>query len=183
MAIGTLALGSAMAIEDEGFSWVPFAVKVMARVPGGLGWATSFSVCVLTIWHAPELAKEFALLLAVLAVIVGLLWRMESWTAARDREAVAVGMATGGWGTHRRWEEEREVRRRAAAAKAKAAAPASSHGHGHGHGHGHESSHDSGHESSDAHGDGCCGHDHSHGHDHGHGHGHEHATHEHGHSD
>ena len=30
-------------------------------------------------------------------------------------------MATGGWGTHRRWEEEREVRRRAAAAKAKAA--------------------------------------------------------------
>ena len=42
------------------------------------------------------------------------------WTAARDREAVAVGMATGGWGTHRRWEEEREVRRRAAAAKANA---------------------------------------------------------------
>ena len=175
MAIRTLALGSAMAIEDEGFSWVPFAVKVMSHVPGGLGWATSFSVCVLTIWHAPELAKEFALLLAVIAVIVGLLWRMESWTAARDREAVAVGMPTGGWGTHRRWEEECEVRRRAAAAKAKAAAPASSHGHGHGHGHGHESSHDSGHESSDAHGDGCCGHDHSHGH--------EHATHEHGHSD
>ena len=153
-------------MDDEGFSWVPFAKQAMGRVPGGLGWAASFAVTTLTIWRAPELAKEFGLLLAALSVIVGLLWRMENWTAARDREAVAVGMPTGGWDTNRRWEEDREVRRRTAAAKATATPPTS-------HGHGHDSSHDSGHASSDAHGNGCCGHDHSH----------EHATHEHGHSD
>ena len=156
--------------EDEGFSWVPSAKKAMGRVPGGLGWAAFFAVTAGTIWRAPELAKEFGLLLAALTAIVGLLWRMENWTAARDREAVAVGMPTGGWGTNRRWEEDREVRRRTAAAKA-TATPSTSHGHGHGQ----DSSHEPAHESTDAHGDGCCGHDHSHGH--------EHATHEHGHSD
>ena len=152
-------------MDDEGFSWVPLFKNAMSRVPGGFGWAASFVVSALAIWRVPELAKQFGLLLAAFTVGIGLLWRMENWTAARDREAIAVGMATGGWGTNRRWEEDREVRRRTAAAKATASATSS---HGHGHDHGHEAVH----ESSDAHGDGCCGHDHAHG-----------ATHEHGHSD
>ena len=105
---------------DEGFSWIPFVNNAMGRLPTGVGWGTSFVVSGLAIWYEPG----FGLLLVSIPAGLGLIWWMESWTAARDRAAVAIKMPTSGWGATGRFQQDREVRRRTALAPAAAAAAA-----------------------------------------------------------
>ena len=94
--------------HNEFDTWVPIVKKAMSQVPRPVGWAVFASLTALAVWLKPDLG----LLLGGLVVCNYVLMRMEYWTAGRDKVAVEAGIATGGWGTHKRLAEEREVRQK-----------------------------------------------------------------------
>ena len=94
--------------HNEFDTWVPIVKKAMSQVPRPVGWAVFASLTALAVWLKPDLG----LLLGGLVVGNYVLMRMEYWTAGRDKVAVEAGIATGGWGTHKRLAEEREVRQK-----------------------------------------------------------------------
>eukprot|EP00320_Phaeocystis_rex_P019667 CAMPEP_0119060802 /NCGR_PEP_ID=MMETSP1178-20130426/4714_1 /TAXON_ID=33656 /ORGANISM="unid sp, Strain CCMP2000" /LENGTH=168 /DNA_ID=CAMNT_0007041939 /DNA_START=23 /DNA_END=530 /DNA_ORIENTATION=- len=92
----------------DDLTWVPLVKNLMSCMPAGAGWASFLAVSALAIWCVPDLARHLGMLVA-LSVGIGLLWKMEKWAAARDREAVEAGVPTGGWGSPLRFQEERQV--------------------------------------------------------------------------
>tara|TARA_B110001452_G_C14970625_1_gene339321 strand:- start:182 stop:481 length:300 start_codon:yes stop_codon:yes gene_type:complete len=90
-------------------SWVPMVKNAMHDVPRPLGWALAAALLVATCVYSPQ----SAVYLSIVAAGNVLLWRMEQWTATRDRAAVAAGVPTSGWGSTNRMQEQREVRRKA----------------------------------------------------------------------
>lgn len=98
-----------MAAFVEYETWVPTVKHAMYNVPRPVGWSLAAAVLISVCIYSPK----SAMYLGIVAFGNLLLWWMEQWTATRDRDAVAAGVATSGWGSFQRMQEQREVRRKA----------------------------------------------------------------------
>ena len=77
-------------------TWVPY---VRDHVSRGAVFASIAAAVVLGILFAPAATMmEAAFFFAIIVAGNAALWKMESWTAVRDRAAIEANVATRGWG-------------------------------------------------------------------------------------
>lgn len=76
-------------------TWVPYVRDNVPR-PVLLGLSAVALAIGFTYGRSQMLSAAFYL--SLLVMLNAVIWKMESWTAARDRAAVAANVPTRGWG-------------------------------------------------------------------------------------
>ena len=76
-------------------TWVPF---VRDNVPRTVVVAAAGAALALGLVYAWDSTMKSLFFLGIICCGNAVIWKMERWTAAQDREAVAAGVATRGWG-------------------------------------------------------------------------------------
>ena len=97
-------------------TWVPTAKDAVYRVPRLLRWMAFAGAFGAFYRYSPQTALESLFYLGLVCIGILVFYMAESWTAARDRAAVAAGVPTGGWGamsTLERFKTDAKIRKSA----------------------------------------------------------------------
>ena len=76
-------------------TWVPF---VRNNIPRPVILGSLMVLATLSFVYAREQTLNAAFYLAIVVLGNGILWKLENWTASRDRAAIQAGVPTRGWG-------------------------------------------------------------------------------------